>query len=107
MMDVTRGVNGEVVIRMDGAFDAKAASRLAGWLVEVPREDVLVLDFTQVRSCEDFGLASVADDLGARGHLVVRGLTRHQERMLRYLGVELERTADDLALSEDVLDAMG
>lgn len=108
MMDVMRGSQGEVVIRIDGTFDAKAASRLAGWLVEVPHEEVLVLDFTQVRRCEDFGLASVADDLGTRGHLVVRGLTRHQERMLRYLGVELDRVADgDDAPGEDALDAIG
>jgi anti-anti-sigma regulatory factor len=108
MMDVMRGAQGEVVIRIDGTFDARAALRLAGWLVEVPREEPLVLDFTQVRRCEDFGLASVADDLGARGRLVVRGLTRHQERMLRYLGVELEKAAEDeLAPGEDVLDAIG
>ncbi|HEY6100668.1 MAG TPA: STAS domain-containing protein [Anaeromyxobacter sp.] len=100
MMDVTRGTNGEVVITIDGTFDAKAATRLAGWLVEVPRDDALVLDFTQVRACEDFGLASVAGDLGARGHLVVRGLTRHQERMLRYCGVDLEK-ADVLATGDD------
>jgi anti-anti-sigma regulatory factor len=96
MMDVTRGSQGEVVIRIDGRFDAKDASRLSGWLVEVPRDDALVLDFTQVRECEDFGLAQLASDLASRGHLLVRGLTRHQERMLRYLGVDLER-ADDLA----------
>ncbi len=108
MMDVIRGTHGEVVIRIDGTFDAKAASRLAGWLVEVPRDDELVLDFSQVRSCEDFGLASVADDLGARVRLVVRGLTRHQERMLRYLGVELERSPeDDLAPGDDAVDAIG
>lgn len=88
-MDVTKGENGEVVIRIDGTFDAKAASRLAGWLVEVPRDGSLVLDFTQVRICEDFGLASLASDLASRDHLFVRGLTRHQERMLRYFGVEL------------------
>lgn len=33
MMDVTRGAHGEVEIRIEGTFDAKAASRLAGWLV--------------------------------------------------------------------------
>jgi len=107
MMDVMRGMQGEVVIRIDGTFDAKAASRLAGWLVEVPRDDALILDFTQVRICEDFGLASVAGDLGARGHLVVRGLTRHQERMLRYLGVDLGKAPDELDVGEDLADAIG
>jgi anti-anti-sigma regulatory factor len=89
MMEVTKAPNGEIQIRIRGAFDAKAAARLAGRLVEIPLDGVLVLDFTQVRVCEDFGLASLAEDLSARVRLIVRGLTRHQERMLRYLGVRL------------------
>jgi hypothetical protein len=94
MMDVTRGTRGEVVIRLDGTFDAKAATRLAGWLGEVPATDALVIDFTRVRDCQDFGLAAVAGDLAARERLVMRGLTRHQERMLRYFGVDLDRVAE-------------
>jgi hypothetical protein len=89
IMDVTRGARGEVVIRVDGVFDAKAAIRLSGWLAEVPTGDPLVLDFRDVRECQDFGLARVAADLAARDRLVVHGLTRHQERMFRYLGVTL------------------
>lgn len=107
MMDVTRGLQGEVVIQIGGTFDAKAAARLSRWLLEVSPDDALVLDFTQVRTCEDFGLAAVADDLGARARLVVRGLTRHQERMLRYLGVQLQRSADDVAADGDAVDAVG
>ncbi len=89
-MDVTRGPSGEVVIRIDGPFDAKAASRLAGWLREVPPQEPLVIEFG-ARDCQDFGLAQVAGDLATRERLVVRGLSRHQEKLLRYLGVELER----------------
>jgi hypothetical protein len=103
MMDVTRGASGEIVIRIDGTFDAKDASRLAGWLVEVPRDDVLVLDFTQVRACEDFGLAGLAGDLATRDHIQVRGLTRHQERMLRYLGVDVDKAE---GLPPDALGAV-
>ncbi len=98
MMDVTRGAHGEVVIRIDGAFDAKEASRLSGWLGEVPRTERLVLDFSGVRICQDFGLAAVARDLSTRDGLVVRGLTRHQERMLRYFGVDLDRLGGSEAL---------
>jgi hypothetical protein len=94
MMDVTLGVGGETVIRMDGFFDAKAATRLSGWLAEVPADGALVLDFTAVRECQDFGLAAVAADLAGRARLVVRGLTRHQERMLRYFGVDLDRSVE-------------
>lgn len=87
MMDVTRGARGEVVIRIDGAFDATAAGRLAGWLREVPQHEALVIEFG--RECQDFGLAQIAAELATRPHLVVRGLSRHQEKLLRYLGVEL------------------
>ena len=87
-------------IRVDGTFDAKAATRLAGWLAEVPAAGKLVLDFTSVRDCQDFGLAAVASDLAARERLVVRGLTRHQERMLRYFGVDLHRSVEELEREE-------
>jgi hypothetical protein len=89
-MDVTRGTRGELVIKVDGTFDGRAATRLAGWLAEVPAEDPLVVDFSGVRECQDLGLAAVARGLSSRGpQLSVHGLTRHQERLLRYFGVNL------------------
>jgi hypothetical protein len=103
MMDVTRSAHGEVVIRISGTFDAKAASRLAGWLVEVTLEEPLVVDFSQVRVCEDFGLASVAPGLAGRDRLIVRGLSRHQERMLKYFGVELPRTPEPFSADAETL----
>jgi hypothetical protein len=103
MMDVTRGAGGEVVIRIDGTFDASAASRLAGWLVEVPAGDAIVLDFSRVRECDDFVLTTVAHDLAARERLVVQGLTRHHERMLRYFGVELGALPEPPRRDEDAL----
>ncbi len=103
MMDVTRGAHGEVVIRIDGAFEAKDASRLSGWLGEMPENERLVVDFSGVRTCQDFGLAAVARDLSRRNRLVVRGLTRHQERMLRYFGLDLERLPVELREDEEAL----
>ncbi len=102
MMNVTRGTRGEVVIRVNGAFDASGAKRLAGWLAEIPAAGMLVLDFTGVRDCQDSALATVANDLAARQRLVVHGLSRHQERMLRYFGVQLDRGAGDLERGEKV-----
>lgn len=89
MTEVTHGAHGEVVIHLDGNLDAGAAGRLAGWLVEVPTHQPLVLDFARVRICEESGLATVARHLAARERVAVRGLTRHQERVLRYLGMTL------------------
>jgi hypothetical protein len=90
MMDVTRGSHGEVVIRVEGRFDTDAAGRLAGWLREIPEQQPVVLEFGH--ECLDVGLAAVAGDLAARESLHVRGLTLHQEKILRYLGVEIART---------------
>jgi hypothetical protein len=89
MMDVTRGARGEFVIRIEGRFDTDAAGRLAGWLREIPGHEPVVLEFGH--ECLDVGLAAVARDLAAREALVVRGLSLHQEKILRYLGVELGR----------------
>lgn len=90
-MDVRRGERGEIVVQVSGTFDGTAAARLSGWLGQVPESEPLVVDFTQARGCEDLVLAAVADRLAGRERLVVRGLGRHQERLLRYFGVSLER----------------
>jgi hypothetical protein len=87
-MDVTRGPRDEVVIRIAGTFDAAAALRLSAWLREVPARDPVVVEFG--RDCLDLGLAAVAGELARREVLVVRGLSHHQQKLLRYLGVELE-----------------
>jgi hypothetical protein len=87
VLELTEGPRGEVVVRISGGFDATAAAALAACLMEVPRGAELVLDFTRVRFSEDHGLAWLAGELGPRLRLEVRGLTRHQERLLRYLGL--------------------
>ncbi len=88
MMDVTRGPRGEVVIRIDETFDAMAAARLAAWLGEIPAEEPLVVEFG--RDCLDLTLAAIAGELAARPALTLRGLSRHQEKLLRYLGLDLD-----------------
>ena len=89
-MDVTRGPRGEVFIRIDGVFDTEAARRLSAWMREVPAKEPVVVEFG--RDCMDLGLAAVAGELAAREQLVVVGLSRHQERLLGYLGVGLGRS---------------
>lgn len=96
MMDVTSGPRGEVVIHIEGVFDTDAAQRLGAWMREVPVQQPVVLEFGG-RDCLDVGLAAVAGELAARERLVVLGLSRHQQRLLGYLGVSLERTAERAA----------
>jgi hypothetical protein len=90
-MEATRGDGGELVVRIDGVFDGRAASRLNSWLGEAPAGDHLVIDFGAARECQDLGLAALARALSARGdRVMLRGLNRHQVRLLRYFGVEAE-----------------
>jgi hypothetical protein len=88
MMDVTRA-RGSLTIRVEGDFDSTEACRLAGWLKEVPADEPVVLDFAGARTCQDFGLATVAHELTGRHSVTVRGLTRHQEKLLGYFGLAL------------------
>lgn len=99
MMDVTRGVRGEIVIRIDGTFDPQAALRLSGWLGEVPVGAEVILDFSGARELQDLGLAAVAGRLSGHAPLHVLGLSHHQRRLLRYLGVDLG--VEELATTRD------
>ncbi len=89
MMNVMRGSRGEIVIRVDGTFDPQAAVRLSGWLGEVPNDAEVTLDFSRARDLQDLGLAAMAGPLAGHGLLHVLGLSYHQRRLLRYLGVNL------------------
>ena len=89
MMNVTRGAGGEIVIRIDGTFDPQAALRLSGRLGEVPAGAELILDFSRARELQDRGLAAMAGPLAGRHPLHVLGLSQHQRRLLRYLGLDL------------------
>ena len=88
MMDVERETRGQTVIRVDGTFDGQAAARLARRLGELTADEV-VIDFTHVEQFHDLGLATVARELAGHAGLRVRGLARHQLRLLRYCGVDL------------------
>jgi anti-anti-sigma regulatory factor len=90
---------GEILVRLDGKFDAVAAWQIRARLGALPRNANVVIDFSQVREFQDLGVAVMASSLAAREgpHVVVRGLCQHQHRMFRYFGVDLDALrADDL-----------
>lgn len=94
MMDGSGGARGALVIRLEGTFDDAAANRVCGRIREMPAQADVVLDFTGVRQVHDHGLAAVAGAIGERApSIAVRGLGWHQERLLRYFGVQLQRVA--------------
>ena len=83
---------GEILIQLDGTFDAVAASSLRRRLDGLPSDARVVLDFSQVRDFYDYGIAVMASTLARREgpRVVVRGLCQHQHRLLRYFGVDLD-----------------
>ncbi len=77
----------QVVIRVQGTFDAAAAERLARALESAPPDEVRV-DLSGIRELHDFGIATLAHALERHGHVAVTGLSQHQLRLLRYFGID-------------------
>ena len=75
---------------ISGPFDPLAASRLRARLEELPSGSHAVIDFARATEVSDLALAVLASTLAARPSrgVVLRGLARHQERLLRYLGID-------------------
>jgi anti-anti-sigma regulatory factor len=82
--------HGELVFEVQGVFDVPAAQRLASALAEVSAGEQVYIDLTKVREFHDYGVIVLAQALSAFGARIdVRGLDRHQRRLLRYLGIRL------------------
>jgi hypothetical protein len=77
------------LIVVEGTFDEAAAQALRACFLTGSAHVVLV--FGQAREIHDSALARLAAEISGVGAVIVsvRGLALHQERMLRYLGIEL------------------
>jgi hypothetical protein len=79
---------GNLVIRMDGAFDIDSVEDIRGRIANLPEDSEVYVDLSRVREFHDRAVAMLADVLSlATARVFVRGLRQHQYRMLRYLGV--------------------
>ncbi len=77
----------EVVIRVEGVFDAAAAQRLSSALEGADGHGVR-LDLTRVREFHDFGIAMLARALSGHPAVAISGLGQHQLRLLRHFGID-------------------
>lgn len=73
------------VIRLEGAFDCAAATRLHALVDDVADGAKLTLDFREVRLFHDSAIASLADALARHPDARLVGLSQHQYRLLRYV----------------------
>lgn len=101
MMDVKRGVQGELLVRVGGTFDRNAAVRLSRWLGDLPPATPLVIDFSRVDDLQDVCVAAVAPQLASRRGVALRGLGRHHLRLLQYCGLELPASRRDAPAAQD------
>ena len=90
MFEVLRGdPRDEVVIRLSGGLDESAGAKLASCIEQLPRAGRVVVDFSLVRPFRDVDVGAVARGLAGHADLAIRGLGRHQLRLLRYCGVQV------------------
>ncbi len=81
---------GRLVLRLAGSFDRASALQILDRLRN-EIEDEVVLDFSLIRDFDDRGIATlVRAILEMRNRIGVRGLRQHQQRMLRYIGVDVD-----------------
>ncbi len=80
----------DAVFSIAGPFDPITASQFRVRLAELPPDACVLLDFSRAWDVADLALAVLAATIAAprRPQVVLRGLTHHQERMLRYLGLD-------------------
>jgi anti-anti-sigma regulatory factor len=92
MLDAQReGATGAIVLSLSGALDSAAAAALLSAVTQVPAPVAVVLELSHVHEFHDSAMGILADQLGRRaGPVAFRGLRRHQERVLNYLGMKTD-----------------
>jgi len=76
-----------LLIRYDGDLDERATQRIGRLCGRLRKLDRLVLDLGSARVLQDAVLAALVPVLATHSacRVAVRGLSRHHERLLRYL----------------------
>jgi len=77
-----------IQLSVAGLFDLPAALRVARALADANDETMVRIDLTRVSHFDDSGVAVLGRALTSHHRTDVKGLRRHQIRLLRYLGVE-------------------
>lgn len=76
------------MLEIGQSFAPEDAVRIHELIQRAAPDTPVEIDFRLVRECQDFALALLAKDLVALHHRVaVRGISKHQQRLLGYFGV--------------------
>ncbi len=83
--------HGALTFEIGRAFVPEDAARIHQRIEDVAPGTEVEIDFRQVRECNDFALAALARDIvHGRARVALRGISQHQQRLLRYFGVSTE-----------------
>lgn len=79
---------GALTLEIGQSFAPEDAFRIHELIEHAEPGTPVEIDFRQVRECQDFALALLAKDLvRGRARVALRGMSKHQQRMLGYFGV--------------------
>jgi ABC-type transporter Mla MlaB component len=87
-MHTSATTSDSIQLSVAGPFDLPAAQRIARALADASQETLVHIDLTRVSHFDDSGVALLGRALACHRNAEVRGLRRHQVRLLRYLGLE-------------------
>lgn len=82
-----RTLGGALTLELEQSFVPEDALRIHEAIAHAAPGTSVEIDFRRVRDCQDSALALLASDLNARRDVAVRGMSRHQQRLLGYFGV--------------------
>lgn len=80
--------DGSLTLEIGQSFAPEDAARIHELIERAAPGTPVEIDFRRVRECQDFALSLLAKDLVARrDRVAVRGMSKHQQRLLGYFGV--------------------
>ncbi len=86
-----RTADGALTLEVGQSFASEDAVRIHELIEHAEPGTPVEIDFRQVRECQDFALALLAKDLvGGRARVALRGMSKHQQKMLGYFGVDAD-----------------
>lgn len=85
---IRRSESSGAVIGVEGAFDVAEADELRSLISRLEVDGPVMLDFHRTRSVSDLAISRLANGLlETRRRVAMVGLSTHQHRLLRYIGL--------------------
>jgi anti-anti-sigma regulatory factor len=81
---------GDVVLEFSGGFDVRAAEEMVTVALQQPADLRLIIDVSHASTIHDSALGRLVDALPRLRPRFIRGVNRHQARLLSLLGEKMD-----------------